>query len=364
MRIVHVYKDYHPTRGGIEHHIQVLAEAQAAAGHSVRVQVASKRGQPARSSLAGVEILRAPSLLTVRSMPVSPGLVRRVRRESADILHVHSPFPLGEFALRNAPAGLRVVATHHSDVVRQKWLLRLHAPFYRQFLKRADVLLPTSPTYAATSPWLRPHAAKCRVVPLGVDLQRFHPATRPAPTDAAPLQLMFAGRLRYYKGLDTLLRALAQPGAPPVRLAVCGSGPMGPAWERLRDELGLGEQVRFLGEVDDATLVRTYQQADLFVLPCNCRAEAFGTVLLEAMACALPCLTCEVGSGTSWVVRDGLTGCVVPHSDPPAMAAALRRLDRDRAALRALGEAGRRRVEADFSHDAMARGVDEAYRGG
>ncbi len=362
MRIVHIYKDYHPTRGGIEHHVQVLAEAQAAAGHGVRVRVCSQPGQPSQGSRAGVEILRARSLLTVRSMPVSPGLVRGVRHESADVLHVHSPFPLGEFAVRNALPGLRVVATHHSDVVRQRWLLRLHAPFYRRFLTRADVLLPTSPTYAATSPWLRMHAAKCRVVPLGVDIGRFRPAARTTPDAAAPLRLMFAGRLRYYKGLDTLLRALARPGTPPVRLAVYGGGPMGPAWERLRDELGLGETVRFHGEVDDATLLRAYQDAELFVLPCNCRAEAFGTVLLEAMACALPCLTCEVGSGTSWVVRDGVTGCVVPHSDPPAMAAAIRRLARDRSALRALGEAGRRRVEADFTHEAMARGVSDAYR--
>ncbi len=362
MRIVHVYKDYFPTRGGIEHHVQVLAEAQAAAGHEVRVRVCAQAGQPLQATMQGVDVRRSPSLLTLRSMPISPDLVRVVRREQADVLHVHSPFPLGEFALRDAPAGVRVVATHHSDVVRQKWLLRLHAPFYRRFLNRADALLPTSPTYAETSPWLRLQAGKCRIVPLGVDQDRFLPAPRPAPDRAQPLRLMFAGRLRYYKGLDTLLDAIARPTVPPVQLAVYGSGPMEAAWTRRCEGLGLGDRVRFHGEVADAVLVRAYQQADLFVLPCNCRAEAFGTVLLEAMACGLPCLTCDVGSGTSWVVKDGETGCVVPPASPGAMAEALQRLEQDRVALRTMGAAGRRRVEAEFTRETMVQRVEAVYR--
>ena len=65
--------------------------------------------------------------------------------------------------------------THHSDVVRQRLLLKVYAPLYRTFLERVDVILPTSDAYARTSPWLRPHLAKCRTVPLGVDTRRFHP---------------------------------------------------------------------------------------------------------------------------------------------------------------------------------------------
>lgn len=360
MRILHIYKDYHPVRGGIENHVRVLAEAQAAAGHDVGVLTCAA-GAGYDEVLQGVRVRRATRLATVRSMPLSLELVRRARDARVDVLHVHSPFPLGEFALRDAPRDVAVVATHHSDVVRQKLLLKLHAPFYRRFLQRADALLPTSESYARSSPWLAPHQAKCHVVPLGVDTVRFSPGGRRTVGTDAGLRLLFAGRLRYYKGLDTLLRALA--ALPPhVSLDVVGTGPMESTWRALAATLGLAERVRFRGEVDDGGLVRAYRDADLFVLPCNCRAEAFGTVLLEAMACGLPCVTCEVGSGTSWVVEADRTGRIVPPSDADALARAITGLDTDRAALRTFGEAARTRVEQHFTEAAMVAAVERVYR--
>lgn len=360
LRIVHVYKDYFPVRGGIENHVKVLAEAQAAAGHDVTVLTCAPGREGLRETLRGVRVLRSGRLATLRSMPLSRDLVRQVRQGSPDILHVHSPFPLGEFAARHAPPGTALVATHHSDVVRQKWLLKLHAPFYRTFLARADALLPTSAAYAHTSPWLSPHADKCHVVPLGVDLHAFSPGDRAVPGSRGGLRLLFAGRLRYYKGLDTLLRALASLPSS-LRLDVVGSGPMAGRWQALASRLGLADRVTFHGELDDAGLLAAYREADLFVLPCNCRAEAFGTVLLEAMACGLPCVTSEVGSGTSWVVQEGVTGRVVPPSDPVALAGVLEAAARDRPMLAAWGAAGRERVSTHFSEAHMVAAVQRVY---
>lgn len=359
MRILHIYKDYYPVRGGIENHVRVLAEAQATAGHDVAALVCAA-GAACTETLNGVQVRRAARLATIRSMPISVELVREAANAQADVLHVHSPFPLAEFALRHAPNGPKVVVTHHSDVVRQKLLLKLHAPFYRRFLERADALLPTSETYARTSPWLRPHAAKCHVVPLGVDAGRFSPGTRQPVGGTPPLRLLFAGRLRYYKGLDTLLRALTTLPRH-IGLDVVGRGPMEAPWRALAQHLGLAERVVFHGEVDDAGLVAAYRSADVFVLPCNCRAEAFGTVLLEAMACGVPCVTCEVGSGTSWVVQDGVTGCVVAPAAPAALAHAIAALDADRPRLRALGDASRRRVEQCFTEPVMVAAVQRVY---
>jgi rhamnosyl/mannosyltransferase len=195
------------------------------------------------------------------------------------------------------------------------------------------------------------------VVPLGVDPARFSPADR---TQAGPLQLLFVGRLRYYKGLDTLLQAL--PQAPEVRLTIVGTGPMQAEWDQLSHALGLAKRVTFAGEIDDADLPAWYRQADLFVLPANARSEAFGMVLLEAMASGLPCITTELGTGTSWIVQDGVTGLVVPPADPPALAQAINTLVHNESLRRQFGQAALARVRAEFSQEVMIGKIMHLYQ--
>jgi len=177
------------------------------------------------------------------------------------------------------------------------------------------------------------------------------------PTDR--LNLLFVGRLRYYKGLDTLLRALSL--LPDVQLFIVGDGPMREKWERLTDVLGLQDRVTFTGEVPGEHLPGYYRAAGIFVLPASARAEAFGTVLLEAMASGLPCITTEVGSGTSWVVQDGITGLVIPPRDTQALADAIRALLDDPRRQVAMGHAARARVEAEFTTEQMIARVQAVY---
>ncbi len=366
MRILHLYKDYSPVLGGIENHVRVLAEAEAARGLDVTVAVCAPKGAglPRESLESGVSVLRLPRLATFRSLPLSPAYwfaARRLARD-ADVVHVHSPFPLGEAAVRSLPRNIRLLATHHSDVVRQRFLLRFYAPLYRVFLDRVDLILPTSSAYAASSPWLRTRLGKCRTLPLGVDTRRFHPASSASSDAPSAFRLLFVGKLRYYKGLDTLLSAMADlPDS--IRLDIVGSGPKGPEWQALSRRLGLDARVRFHGEIPDADLPAVYRSADLFVLPCNCRAEAFGTVLAEALASGLPCLTCEVGSGTSSVVRDGVTGRVVPPSDPAALATAIRQLAADRPALAEMARAAREDALARLSEEVMVASMMDILSG-
>lgn len=356
MNILHIYKDYFPVLGGIENHIKVLAEAQAAAGHAVTVLACAPGRHTCSEELACVRVVKAGRLATVASMPISLSQPAAFLREHPDVIHVHSPYPLGELSAWLLGRGTPFVITHHSDVVRQQGWLRLYAPLLRQVLRRADLILATSPRYIETSPWLQPVRDKCAVVPLGVDCRRFSPPS--VPCDGPPT-LLFAGKLRYYKGLDALLAAL--PDLPDARLTVVGDGPMRAPWQALAQTLGMDDRVHFLGEVADEDLLAQYHRAHLFVLPANARAEAFGTVLLEAMASGLPCVTTEVGSGTSWVVQDGVTGRVVPPQDPPALASAIRPLLAD-AGLRAqMGAAARTRVLQEFDQSVMVERVLAAY---
>ena len=355
MNILHLYKDYYPILGGIENHIKALAEAQVATGHQVTVLVCDPGPRTRIEELNGVKVIKAGRLTTAASMPLSltqPLVLARLR---PDIVHIHSPYPLGEVANWLLGRARATVITHHSDVVRQRGWLCLYGPLLRCVLRAAERIIATSPRYIETSPWLRPVREKCVVIPLGVDAHRFAPTT---PYDGPPT-LLFVGKLRYYKGLDDLLRALVE--MQEAHLNVVGDGPMRSSWEALAEKLGLADRVHFVGEVNDADLPRLYHQTHLFVLPANARTEAFGTVLLEAMAAGLPCITTEVGTGTSWVVQHGVTGLVVPPREPEALTQAIVRLLQDRDLRCKMGRAGRERVEQHFSVERMVQATEALY---
>lgn len=357
MNIIHIYKDYFPVLGGIENYIRILAEAQATAGHKVTVLVCDPGHRTRLETLNNVRVIKAGRLTTAASMPLSLSQpVALARLCHGDVVHVHSPYPLGEVANWFLGRARATVVTHHSDIVRQQGWLFLYGPLLRRVLRAADRVIATSPRYIETSPWLRPVREKCVVVPPGVNHHRFAPPL--IPFDGPPT-IIFVGRLRYYKGLDTLLHAMAD--LPDVHLNIVGDGPMRVPWETLTAELGIADHVHFVGEVDDTDLPALYHQAHLFVLPANARAEAFGIVILEAMASALPCITTEVGTGTSWVVQDGITGLVVPPLAPQALVKAIRCLLDDHQRRAAMGRAARARVEAEFTLEQMVARVQAVY---
>ena len=370
MRILHIYKDYFPVLGGIENHVRVLAEAGVARGHAVTVLVTSLDRRTRVESMNGVAVVKAARWINISSAPISPSLFAHARRlgRAADIVHLHFPYPLGEMAWLFSRSRAKTIVTYHSDIVRQKNLLRVYRPFLWRVLRRVDRILATSPRYIDTSPFISRFREKCTVVPLGVDVSRFatvDPARvttlRNQLSNDPTIQLVLSvGRLRYYKGLDTLLYAL--PGLPSVRSVIVGSGPMEVEWRALAASLGVAERVHFTGEVPDADLPVYYRAADLFVLPANARAEAFGTVLTEAMAAGLPCVTTEVGSATSWVVQDGVTGRVVPPRDPSALAQAIRSILDDPERCRAMGRAAAERARVEFDERVMIDRVFDIYR--
>lgn len=356
MHILHLYKDYHPVLGGIENHIKVLAEAQAAAGHHVTVLVCDPGLRTRTEIVEGVEVFKAGRLTTAASMPLSLAQPLALARLRLDIVHLHSPYPLGEVANWLLGRAKATVITHHSDVVRQRKWLRLYGWGLRRILAAAGQIIATSPRYIATSPWLSPLREKCRVIPLGVDTARFTPIRSP---HNHPPDILFVGRLRYYKGLDTLLNALMY--VPQARLTVVGEGPMKLTWQALSRQLGLANRVAFVGQVDDSKLPDYYRQAQLFVLPADARAEAFGMVLLEAMACGVPCITTELGTGTSWIVQNGVTGFVVQPKDPLALAKAINDLLNNEALRFQFARAALARVRTDFSQQVMVKRVMQVY---
>jgi rhamnosyl/mannosyltransferase len=358
MKILHVYKDYFPILGGIENHIKTLAEAQTAAAHHVTVLVTNPGNQLDYEEINGVYVWRVSRLATVASTPLSVTLPLKLRQLQPDITHLHFPYPIGEISQWFWGKGRPYVITYHSDVVKQQSLLRLYRPFMQKVLQGAARILPTSHNYLHSSAVLRPLAHKCTVVPLSAQTALFENVLPLIPSAPLPT-LLFVGRHRYYKGVDDLIRAMPHVQA---RLLIGGDGPMRPQWEQMTQALSLTDQVQFLGELDDADLPRLYASADIFVLPANARSEAFGMVLLEAMAAGLPCITTEINTGTSFVVQDGLSGLVVPPQRPDKLAQAIQSLLADPNLRQRMGQAGQARVRQEFTPEQMVSRVTAVYQ--
>jgi glycosyltransferase involved in cell wall biosynthesis len=369
MNILHLYKDYDPIIGGIENHIRMLAEAQARRGHRVTVLVTSPTSKTSVRRENGVLVIRASRLAHVASTPISLSLPLIVARLKRDIIHLHFPYPWGELATLAASRIPRVVLTYHSDIVRQGAILPFYRPFMDRILQRAEAIIATSPPYAESSEVLRRYRSKVRVVPLGVETQRFargHPARVHAvqgewSPDREPL-VLFVGRLRYYKGLDILLQAATHMVRG--RILIVGSGPERRRLDQLCERLELEERVHFLGDVSDEELLAlrhaVRESGGLLVLPATERSEAFGMVLLEALSAGLPLVTTELGTGTSWVNQDGVTGRVVPPGDPIALAATLNELLARPHILARMSAAATTRAR-QFDVEAMVARVEAVY---
>lgn len=353
VKILHIYKDYPPILGGIENHVKLLAEGQAARGHDVTALVTNPAGLHSEERVEnGVRVVRAGRLATVASTPLTLALPWRLLRAQPDIVHLHFPYPVGETSQWLLRRGKGTVMSYHSDVVRQASILRVYRPVMERVLQQVDAIIIGSPPMR-NSTYLAPYQSKLHLIPYGIPLERFRrPASCPPRGKDDPFTMLFVGRLRYYKGLESLIRALPQIPAP-ARLRVVGIGPMEAEWKALAQETGVSERIEWLGETSDEDLPGLYHAADLFVLPASHTSEAFGLVQVEAMAAGLPVVCTELGTGTTYVNLDGVTGVVVPPRDPGALAAAINALIEDPQRRAKMGRAALARVEQEFALDIM-----------
>ena len=362
MKILHIYKDYYPVLGGMENHIKLLAEGQVKQGLEVTVLVTNNSFRSVLQNIHGVQVVKAGRLATIASTPLSLSLPLLLRQQRPDIAHLHFPYPVGELSYLLFGRASHMVITYHSDIVRQKGLLHLYRPFLWKVLYRADRIIATSPNYIESSPYLRPLKHKCRVVPLSIEIERFLDAD---PSQVQQIRAMygsplilFVGKLRYYKGLHYLLRAMPEI---PGKLLIIGEGPMESDLRQLTISLNLSGKVFFLGEVSDEELPAYYHACDVFVLPASERSEAFGTVQIEAMASGLPVVCTELGTGTSFVNVHGKTGLVVPARDSAVLATAILSLLGDEQLRQEMGRNARERALQEFSLQTMVDRITKLY---
>ena len=357
MRVLHFFKTYLPDSfTGVERVIHEIAESTATLGVTTDVLSLSPRPAASPLTIGTHRSHQSKQDLYVASTGLSRTVFGDFRRlaAQADIVHYHFPWPMMDLVHSLANPGKPTLVTYHSDVVKQQGLLRLYRPLMGHFLSSVDAIVATSPNYVQSSAVLAQYRDKVSVIPIGI--------TDVPPADRGLVDrlrarvgsrfLLFVGALRYYKGLPFLLEAARSTGLP---LVIAGAG----------DASGIAEaklgNVTVLGEVSDAEKLALLKLCTGFVFPSHLRSEAFGVALLEAARAGKPMISCEIGTGTSYVNLDGVTGITIPPADPAALAEAMTTLWTDPARSEAMGIAARRRYETLFTGKAMGTAYAALY---
>ena len=354
-RLLITGKAYDPHIGGIETVMQQTAESMRKYAKIKVLCCRDRRGLTVRDKIHGVPVTYAGSFGTIASCPLSLSYFGEFRRKVmlADAVELHLPFPLADLALLLSGYKGRVVVAWHSDVVRQKLLLKLYTPLMKWLLKRADAILVATQAHIDSSPYLRPYREKCVIVPYGIDPAEYDDRPHLSPLngmlhDKSAKKVLFTGRLVYYKGADVLLEAFAKVQTN-AELFLAGTGVLEPELKQRAEALGIASRVHFLGRRMTPELRDMFADCDIFVLPSVANSEAFGIVQLEAMYYGKPVINTALPTGVPLVSIGGETGLTVPPSDAQALADAMETLLSDNALRAKYGAGARERVLREFS---------------
>ncbi len=363
LRVVHVGKYYWPYRGGIETYCYHLC-ARLKDRVDLTVLVSNEGRRTVEENIDGVRVIRVARWGQAASTPISPGLWRRLRKMEPDVVHVHLPNPMAEIAYLLAKPPGRLVAHYHSDIIKQKFLFKLYRGIGEKFLRRADRIIAAAPQNIDFSPVLSRYRDKAVVNPYGVDPGEFA-LTGERERKVAELRarfgkrvVFFIGRHVYYKGIEFLIRAMAEVDG---HLVIGSEGPLTESLKALARSLGLERRITFAGRIAEGDLACYYHACDVFCLPSVARSEAFGIVQLEAMACGKPVVSTRLTTGVVYANLDGVTGLTVEPSDARALAGALTKLLDDDALRARLGAQALDRVTREFTHDLNARRILDLY---
>lgn len=258
---------------------------------------------------------------------IAPSMITTLRKvcPSYDIVHVHHPDPMAALALALSGYKGKVVLHWHSDIQKQKYLLKLYRPLQDWLLRRADLIVGTSPVYLDESPFLKNVQQKTVCLPIGV------PPVLPEPEAVDKLRkqyggkkIVFAlGRLVAYKGFTHLVEA-ARFLKDDYVVLIGGTGALEQALCQQIKRLGLENKVVLLGRIPENELPTYFGACKVFCLPSVQKTEAFGIVQIEAMSCGKPVVATRIPqSGVSWVNKHGVSGLNVMPGNAGELARAI-----------------------------------------
>jgi rhamnosyl/mannosyltransferase len=363
MEVLHLYRYCEQdSYGGIERHLSILCECLAPEVRSVLL-VSSKGFYREEKEMPWGKIIKTPTLGEWKSADFNPTLPFELKKNNSDIIHIHLPFPGAVLAYLLSREKRKMIVSFHMESAKYLFLQKIFSPFVRKIFEKANAILVNSPPVLQHAAALKPFLQKCHVIPYGIHLADF--AAAPAVLSESnavkekykqPL-ILYAGRLVWYKGIEFLIKAMK--GIDAVLLIV-GDGPQRKNLKKLAAEEKIKDKIIFIGKVP--SMAPYHYASEFLVLPSISRSESFGMVQLEAMACGKPVISTELGTGSSWVNRDEVTGIVVKPQDLTGLQNAINLLLSNPSLRKRLGENGKAIIEKNFTDEKMAEKILQIYK--
>jgi glycosyltransferase involved in cell wall biosynthesis len=340
---------YAPLVGGYENQIKLLAESLSK-HFKVKVVTFNLTNSPVSETVNNVEVHRVTPQLIFFRVPFSLRYLEKLGKMDFDLLHAHGFVPVvSDLSVFYAKSkGKAAVYTHHFDGnVQDAKAWNILANVYNGTVARfgfefADAIVTTTKSYAETSQALKPYLKRVTVIPCFVDCNRFQ---QQQPEEVMRLKrrlglgdrktVLFVGRIVPYKGLEYLIRAVdyakREYGEELNLLMVGGEEGKGitDKSEYYQNIVDLAKRsvasdnIRFVGRVEDKLLPLYYSLADVVALPSTMRGEAFGTVLLEALACGTPIVASNIPGVQDVMKSNTSVGAYASPKDPVALSEAL-----------------------------------------
>nr|WP_254873311.1 glycosyltransferase [Marinitoga sp. 1138] len=291
-------------------------------------------------NIEGVEVHRLPIWFDKFSVRFSPKYNRILNKiiKNGDVLLYHYAsgqpelfFTFNKRIKKNK--NIKKIVFYHMDVDGRGIISDLYNNYVdKTFFPYVDKLITTSPNIVKTSKILKKYNKNIKVIPLFVDTKHFYYRENNKRSylikkfnisNQEEIKIiLYVGRFGRYKGLNYLIKAISKLPKN-YKLVLIGKGPKEKELRKLVNELKLINRVLFLNPVKYEELPLYYSAADVFVLPSIDRGEAFGLVALEAMACGIPGITTELGTGTTYHNINKVTGLHVPPMNEKALANAI-----------------------------------------
>jgi len=366
INVLHVCKTALPqSKGGIEVFIDALCNGTSKYDVENTVLSLAKNPSPDPITMGNYTIYQAKQNLVIAStgFSISAFPVFKKLAICADIVHYHFPNPFADLLHCACRVNRPSIVTYHSDIVKQKKLRKLYKPLMYRFLGTVDHIVATSPNYFVSSDVLHHFANKTSVIPIGIDITGY-----PKPNGERLVYwqnrlqqpfFLFIGALRYYKGLYIALDAIK---GTKIQLAIAGIN--GVERElRLHAKKNNLHNVDFLGLVSDEDKVALLHLCHGFVFPSHLRSEAFGISLLEAASFGKPLISCEIGTGTSYINIHNETGLVVTPASVHELRNAMQYLIDNPEKATELGRNAKNRSKEFFTADKQAKAYANLYRG-
>ena len=363
VRVLHVYKSsYRQSHGGIENALRQMIHSSNALGIQ-NTMLFIGEAAPGDSGKADTRALPCAPSFVWDSLSFSRTMFERFKSmvNDHDIVHYHFPFPQQDIMHLWVKPRIPSVLTYHSDILRQRFLYTLYQPLLKRFLSHVDVIVATSGNYMASSRVLQRFKNKVCIIPLGLD-QQFYPeagtiALKSWESRVGREFFLFIGVMRYYKGLDILLGAASKTDQ---RFVIAGTGPLQARLQSKTRRLGL-QNVTFAGAVSETDKAALLHLCRAVVFPSHLRSEAFGLTLVEGAMFGRPLISCDIGTGTSFINQHNHTGLVVKGGDPDALLGAVELLACNPDLAETYGQNARKRYLALFTARMQAEKYARLY---